>query len=216
MAGQARANLPASSLEKSAETWGWMEEQKRPTFGLTRETWIACDAIKRTWRDAHPKISSFWKVLQASVVEAVEQPGACFEARSVTVRRDGAWLKIILPSGRALSYPAVRVEDGKISYTGTNQFTRQWGRIGTYGGKLTENVTQAVARDVLGCGMRYAEAAGFNIVLSVHDELITEADENSALDDETLAHFMSTNPPWADGLPLSAAGFECTRYKKED
>ena len=218
MAGQARANLPLPSLEKSGESWEWMQEQKRPTFGLAKETWIACDAIKRTWRAAHPKISSFWKDLQQAVIGADEAPNAVQCAGDhVSAVRNGAWLKVILPSGRALSYPAVRVEDGKITYTGVNQYTRAWGRIGTYGGKLAENVTQAVARDVLAATMLGIDSlGGYDIALSVHDELITEAPDSEDYNAEELARLMSINPVWAEGLPLSAAGFETYRYKKED
>lgn len=217
MAEKARPSLGAGLIAEAEELYAWGVKQKRPTFGLSQDTWVTIDAIKRAWRYAHPKISSFWKVLQQAVVDAAENPGACFEARSVTARRDGAWLKVILPSGRALSYPAVRVEDGKISYTGVNQFTRQWGRIGTYGGKLAENVTQAVARDVLAEGMLGIDSlGGYDIALSVHDELITEAPDTEDYNAEELARLMSLNPGWAEGLPLAAAGFETYRYKKED
>lgn len=216
LADRARPALGAGLIEEAEQAYEWFTEQGRSTHGLKRETWVVVDAIKRAWRYAHPKTAAFWKVLQGAVIDAVANPGACFEAQNVTVRRDGAWLKIILPSGRALSYPAVRVEDGSITYTGVNQFTRQWCRIPTYGGKLVENCTQSVARDILAAGMSYAEAAGFRIVLSVHDELITEIDDSSAMDETTLAHFMSTLPSWAEGLPLAAAGFETHRYRKDD
>jgi len=217
MAEQARPTLGAGLIEEARKMLEWMKEQKRPTHGLSDETWVVIDAIKRAWRYAHPKTAAFWKALQQAVVNAVECPGREFPAGDhIRVRKDGAWLKIILPSGRALSYPAVRVEDGKITYTGTNQFTRQWGRIGTYGGKLAENVTQAVARDVLAEGMTAADAGGYEIVLSVHDELITEADDTPEANAECLSFLMTRNPSWAEGLPLAAAGFETYRYRKED
>lgn len=218
MAHRARANLSASVVEDANGAWDWMQEQERPTFGLSRETWTGIDAVKRAWRKAHPAIASFWKQLQHAVADAVEAPNAGhWVGDHLMVERRGAWLKIILPSGRALSYPAVRVEDGKISYTGVNQFTRQWGRIGTYGGKLAENVTQAAARDVLASGMLGVDSlGGYDIALSVHDELITEAPDTDDFSADELARLMSIVPAWAEGLPLAAAGFEAYRYKKED
>jgi hypothetical protein len=219
MAQKALPALGAGLISEASDMYDWGVEQKRPTHGLSRETWVVIDAIKRAWRYAHPMTAAFWKDLQQSVIRASEIPGMVLHTAcgKVQVVRNGAWLKIILPSGRALSYPAVRVEDGVISYVGVNQYTRQWGRISTYGGKLVENVTQAVARDVLAASMKEIETYDFEIVLSVHDELICEApDEGIDGDHQVLADIMSTNPDWAEGLPLAAAGFETYRYKKED
>jgi DNA polymerase len=216
LAQRARPALGAGLLEEAREMLEWMKEQKRPTHGLSDETWIVIDAIKRGWRYGHPKTAALWKAVQQAVIEADEAPGSVrWAGEHVSIVRNGAWLKIILPSGRALSYPSVRVEDGKITYTGVNQFTRQWGRIGTYGGKLVENVTQAVARDVLAAGMLEAEAWGYEISLSVHDELICETIDTPEFGARGLADCMSQNPPWAEGLPLAAAGFETYRYRKD-
>jgi DNA polymerase len=98
---------------------------------------------------------------------------------------------------------------------GVNQYTKQWSRIGTYGGKLVENVTQAAARDVLADGMVAAEAAGYLVVQHTHDELVSETPDTGDYTAEGLAHLMCTNSPWADGLPLAAAGFETYRYRKD-
>ena len=129
--------------------------------------------------------------------------------------RKGNWLRIILPSGRALSYPAPRVEDGKISFMGVNQYSRKWSRISTYGGKLVENMTQAVARDVFkSCYPRVLEA-GYSIRLPIHDELITYAPAGLLYGPNHLAGLMAQTPSWAPGLPLAAAGFEAYRYRKD-
>ena len=98
---------------------------------------------------------------------------------------------------------------------GVDQYTRRFGRIRTYGGKLVENVNQALARDVLAFNMPRVEDAGFEIVLSVHDELITETLDDASFTSDRLCALMSTPPPWAEGLPLSAGGFEAYRYRKE-
>lgn len=103
----------------------------------------------------------------------------------------------------------------QISYMGVNQYTRKWARLSTYGGKLVENWTQAVARDVFFSGMRRAVQAGYAIVLRVHDELVAEVPKNSGLTWEGLAVCMGTNPGWAAGLPLAAAGFDADRYRKD-
>lgn len=102
-----------------------------------------------------------------------------------------------------------------ISYAGTNQYTKQWGRIDSYGGKFFENIVQAVARDVFMHGLRLAEAAGYAVVLRVHDELVCEVPDTDEFTADGLAALMSTNPSWAISLPLAAAGHECFRYCKE-
>ena len=106
-------------------------------------------------------------------------------------------------------------DDGQISYFGVNQYTRQWGPIKTYGGKLVENATQAFARDILGSTMPAVERAGYEIVLSVHDELLTETPDTDEFNVAELSTMMSTAPTWAAGIPLAAAGFETYRYRKD-
>lgn len=103
----------------------------------------------------------------------------------------------------------------QISYMGVNQYTRKWSRLSTYGGKLAENWTQAVARDVFFSGMRRAVNAGYAVVLRVHDELVAEVRKDSGLTWRGLADCMETNPGWSTGLPLAAAGFDADRYRKD-
>lgn len=229
MAETALPTIPADVRQESSEFYDWTVKQKRSTFGLARDTFIACDALKRLWRRAHPGISNTWPALKAAVTEAINNPGVWFDhgtfwrkGEAVTVnlrtpvRRDGAWLKIQLPSGRFLCYPSPRVEeDGTITYMGVNQYSRQWSRLKTYGGKLFENITQAAARDVLAANMQAVEDAGYEIVLSVHDELITEAPDSPSFNAEHMADIMATATDWAEGIPLAAAGFEGYRYRKE-
>ena len=184
-------------------------------YGLSEKTFIACDAIKRLWRKAHPAISSYWKELENTVRAAIESPGVTMLARKLKVRRDGSWLRIGLPSGRALCYFSPRVDGGgQISFIGLNPYTKQWGPTKTYGGKLFENVTQAVARDQLAGGMPLAEAAGYEVTFSVHDELVTETPDTDAFSHEALATIMASDLGWNQGLPLAAAGFTTKRYYK--
>lgn len=108
-----------------------------------------------------------------------------------------------------------QTERDKLSYMGVDQYTRKWKRLRTYGGKLVENATQAASRDVLAHGMLEAEQAGYSVVLSVHDELLCEVPDEARYTADELGQIMATNPEWAEGLPLAAAGFETHRYKKE-
>lgn len=215
MAEQAFSAIPADILDEARSALEWTKREGRPTFGLSAMAWTVCDAFKRAWRYGHPATASFWRDLQDAARLAVQTPGRAFDCRRVSLRRDGAWLRVRLPSGRFLCYPGVRLGEGdKLSYMGVNQYTRQWSRLETYGGKLAENITQAVARDVLADSMPRVEAAGYRIVLSVHDELITEAPDAPEFNAAHLSALMATPPAWAEDLPLAAEGFEAARYRK--
>lgn len=172
-------------------------------------------AIVRAWRRANPRIVDLWYALETQARYAIQHPGETLTLGRLRLRRDGNWLRIALPSKRCLCYPSPHAdEDGKLSYMGMNQYTRKWERILTYGGKLAENVTQATARDVLADAMVRAEREGFPIVLTVHDELVTEPVDDTRFSAGRLEQILSTNPAWADGLPLAAEGFEAYRYGK--
>jgi DNA polymerase len=204
------------ALENALGMWKWATEKKR-TLGLSQQVYVACEVLKRAWRDAHPNTTALWAAAGDSVRAAIANPGQSFAiGPHLKARVDGKWLRIRLPSGRYLCYinPAVD-EDGSITYFGVNQYTRQWGRIKTYGGKLIENATQAFARDILGHNMPAIEREGFEIVLSVHDELLTETPDEPGYSVDRLAGMMATAPAWARGIPLAAAGFETTRYRKD-
>lgn len=195
--------------------WDWAVKQKR-TLGLESDVFIACDILKRLWRAAHPQISSYWGELKDAAVQAICSPGTTVRARKIVMRRDANWLRVQLPSRRQLCYIAPQVnEKGDISYMGVNQYTRKWQRVKTYGGKLFENICQAGARDILFYNMPRVEDAGYQIVLSVHDELLTEAPDTDDYNDLYLSELISTVPDWAEGLPLSAGGFTGYRYRKE-
>lgn len=201
-------------VREAQRFWTWVQEKKR-TLGLDRDVFIACDILKRAWRAAHPNTVDYWKNVKNGVMRAINSPGVVVTVNRIRIVRKGAWLRVVLPSGRSLCYPAPRVEEGKISYAGINQYTRQWGRINSYGGKYVENFTQAIARDVLKHGEMQLEAAGYTMLLPIHDEPVTEAPDTPEYSGEGLAACLSVNPPWAPDLPLSAAGFETYRYYKE-
>jgi len=207
--------LPGWAVEEAEKFHAWTVKEKRSTFNLSSSAFVACDAVKRVWRNAHGAISSYWPELKDAVATAIENPGETFPCRRVKVRRDGSWLRVGLPSGRAICYPSPQLVDGAITYMGTNQYTRKWCRLKTYGGKIFENICQAVARDVMTANMPNIEAAGYQIVLSVHDELICEAPDTDDFNPEHLASLLCANPSWAPDMPLAAAGFETYRYKKD-
>lgn len=215
MAAQAFDSIEPSIMNEAIRAWEWHKKERRTTFGLKKNTWLVCDSFKRSWRYAHPNIFAWWAELKDAAIKALRSPGMPFSCRKVTFIKKGSWLLIKLPSGRFLCYPSAKAEDGKISYMGNNQYTRKWERLYTYGGKFAENITQAVARDVLGVNMPLIESSGYELDLTVHDEVITEADDVPEYNHEHLSSLLATNPEWALDLPLAAAGFESYRYKKD-
>ena len=214
---RAYPSVPSDIWEEATNFRKWMHE-KDPHFkqyGLSDKAFCVCDSLKRMWRAAHPAISTYWPELENACRYAILNPSETIICRMHKIRRDGAWLRIRLPSGRYLCYPSPQVMDGNITYMGINQYSRQWSRLNTYGGKLAENVTQAAARDVLASSMQPIEDAGYKIVLTVHDEIIAEAPDEPRYNTEHMASLMATCPNWAKDLPLAAAGFEGYRYRKD-
>jgi DNA polymerase len=213
LARAVQATASGAALHEAGRMYDWTVKKNRSTFGLPRDTWIACQVLVTAWREAHSNVVGLWTSAEAAMHMALLHPGTPHRVgEHIRVQRDGAWTRVRLPSGRCLCYLN---NDGQLTYAGVNQYTRQWGRIKTYGGKLVENWTQAAARDVLGHNMPEVERQGYEIVLSVHDELLTETPDSDAFNCDTLAAIMATNPPWASGLPLAAAGFETYRYRKD-
>ncbi len=184
--------------------------------GLTERTFVVCDSLKRMWRRAHPAISSYWKELEDTARIAIHNPGTTYTCRRLKFRRDGAWLRLGLPSGRAMCFPNPQVDEhNKISYMGVGQYSRRWERIYTYGGKLLEGPTQGASRDQLAYPMPAIEEAGFEIVVHLHDEIVAEAPiDRTDLSSDLLSQLMCQKFSWNEGLPLAAEGFERDRYRK--
>lgn len=216
MADLAIKNVDLRILDEAKNAYEWAQKNKR-TYGLSEKSYVVCDAFKRSWRKAHPNIVELWKKLDSGVRYVITGDVKTLRINeNLVIDRAGAWLRIRLPSGRYLCYPGARIdENGKISYMGQNTYSRKWERVNTYGGKIAENITQAVARDVMAWSMPCIDESGFNIVLTVHDEIITEAPDTPEYSHDYLSKILSTPPLWADGLPLAAAGFEAYRYKKD-
>lgn len=172
------------------------------------------DDIKVKWRKANRNISRFWYDLEAAAKNAVLHRGHAFEAGPITFKCHGDFLFAKLPSGRRLAYYKPVIGNNGLEFWGTDsRLGGRWAKLTTYGGKLCENVTQAVSRDLLADAMLRVEAAGYPVVMSVHDEVVSEAPIGfGSLED--FERLMCEMPDWATGLPMAVEGFECERYRK--
>lgn len=186
-------------------------------MGLTEDE--LPDIVGR-WRGANRRIVDLWYKIERSVVECIEYGVISTLPCGVTFLRDANVLEIRLPSGRSLYYQKpclIPDERGykKIHFMGQNQTNKKWSLIPTYGGKLTENIVQAVARDCLANAMTNLFAAGYKINFHIHDEVILEVPKNSDKGLDDAVRIMCQPPAWALDLPLNADGFEGEYYKKE-
>ena len=215
MANTAWDTLPEDILEEATDFVRWLQD-KGTRWPMSDRAAIVCESFKRMWRAAHPMTVQLWREMEDGFRNATLHPGTTFRYRGFAFRRDGAWLRIKLPSGRCLCYPQPQVAaDNSLSFNGTNQFTRKWERIKTYGGRLTENATQSIARDFMFDALPGIEAAGYATVMRVHDEVITEAPDTDEYTAEHLSSLLAATPPWGAGMPLAAAGFEAKTYRKD-
>lgn len=179
--------------------------------------------IMQRWRKANPNIVRFWSTIEAAAVQAIKTGEATTIHRGIVVAYRWGMLLITLPSGRTICYPRadIGLERGDgwrgdhevIEYEGMNQITKKWERIRTYGGKLTENVVQAIARDILGCIILRAHASGLNIVFHIHDEIVVEAEPGQTLQD--VENIFSEPIAWCKDLPLKGAGYTTPYYLKD-
>jgi DNA polymerase bacteriophage-type len=181
----------------------------------------------RAWRLASPAVTQLWWNLQDAAIAAIQYPGQCYSYRSIAYGMRGDILFCRLPSGRTLTYHTPRLgskmmpwgkETTCIRYMGWNSNYLNgpvgWMQLETYGPKLTENVVQAVARDLLAHGMQQLAGAGYPIVLHVHDEIVAEVPHGWGSVEE-FERLMSTMPAWAAGWPVKAAdGWRGQRYRK--
>lgn len=214
LAAKAGPTIPAHIREKAVWMREFMAKKGNGLSGLSENTWLVLESLKQLWREAHPQIVKLWADVEKAAKSAIL--GKPVTTHGLRFDRKGAWLRIRLPSGRFLCYPAPRVEGTQITYMGTNPYSRKWCRLKTYGGKLVENIVQAIARDVMAENMPAIEAASYQIVLTVHDEVITEAPDLPSYNASNLSSLLACVPSWAHGLPLRSAGFEAYRYRKDD
>lgn len=173
--------------------------------------------IISSWRDANPEIVKFWYAVEKAAIETVKDHNDRSVGR-IGFQFSANTLWIVLPSGRRLAYIKPRLQPnrfGRMALTfeglGANN---KWVRSETYSGKLTENITQATARDLLAEAMRRIELAGLGIVGHVHDEVILEVPKGQYTVDDVCS-IMNQNPKWAEDLPLSSAGYTGAWYYKD-
>lgn len=210
-------------LQRAHDNWADWGGRKDPE--TDRTLWIAREVCKLSWRTRHPATVALWYAIQDAIRYAMDRPGTIHKAGPrllvgrVTHQSDD-WLLVKLPSGKYLTYLHPRYDsEGGLLYDGyvqTGTGGRVWGTNYTYGGKILENACQALGGDIIKATMPAIEAAGYAVVLTVHDEDVTEAPDTPEYNAEHLSELLATVPAWADGLPLAAAGFESYRYKKED
>ena len=171
------------------------------------------------WREASPHIVALWKSLEESAIRCIKR-GRPTISTVGAIRfdlEDGVlWMR--LPSGRRIAYWGAEIgkdrwERPSLTYMNMNQVTKKWERTETFGGKLAENLTQAVARDCLREALFNLNSKGYDVRATVHDEVIITAPYDKTL--EEAIELMCKGAPWMEGLPLNADGFYCTSYRKD-
>jgi DNA polymerase bacteriophage-type len=183
--------------------------------------------IKRyqhSWRKQHPYTVAFWHGVDDKAIAAVRTPGKIIEYKRLRFVYEGNFLRITLPSGRALSYPFPRIERGKYGYPRVMFKDASGGKWadcghghGAYGGLWTENIVSAIARDLLASAMQRLEVAGYPIVLTVHDEIVCEVPDGFG-NLEEFRSIITAKPDWVTGvrLPIAAKVRESARFSKSD
>lgn len=234
--------VPMDKIKKGNPEYGYRQKGKVATLALGYQggtgSLVSMGALRMgleenelpdivsRWRKSNPNIVNFWYTLDVASREVVErsrrielQNGRLVLARECDTGNGLDFMTIRLPSGRKLYYPAPhmgvnRFGNPSVCYWGLNQTTKKWQEIETYGGKLAENITQAVARDCLAETIERLEDAGHKVVFHIHDEVVIDAPADRAnLEDVVKA--MSIPPSWATDLPLNADGWINPFFKKD-
>ena len=179
--------------------------------------------IVKLWRRSNPYIVKLWKAVEEAAINAIRTSTTQYIHRGILVKHQWGMLLITLPSGRVICYPRATVgteyDDGYrgdhdiIEYEGTNQTTKKWEKVRAYGGKLTENIVQSIARDILGVIILRAYERGYDIVFHIHDEIVVEAHEGQTL--QAIEAMFSEPIHWCPGLPLKGAGYTTPYYLKD-
>ena len=193
---------------------GALKQMGGEKMGLAEEE---MGQLVRKWRSVNPKIVKLWSDLEQAAKMAITRntPITC-SPRNLVFDYDGEFLSLLLPSGRKLFYYKPIIENNRIKYKGVNQETKQFCYVDTYGGKLTENAVQAIARDLLGNSMLNLDSKGYTPVAHIHDEVIVEVEKDKAQTCyNEITQIMSIAPEWAKELPLRADGYLTPYYLKD-
>lgn len=222
--------------ERAEETYANLK--RKPA----REVYVPAEIVKLAWRDTHPATVQLWRKCEDAVLAAVATPGSIHAVNGVRWRVNGSFLWCQLPGGRLICYPYPRIVPKEmpwgevkdaVTYKGVDSRTRKWGDQYLYGGKIVENVVQAIARDVMAEAMVRVENAGYEVVMTVHDEVVAERQDIAEVygghgnvlevpcgSIEEFKTLMATLPVWAkanragDALPVSVEGWSGARYRK--
>lgn len=185
-------------------------------LGMTDEE--MAETVDR-WREASPHITALWRSLEQAAIRCIKRKRSTLSTvGGIRFDYEDPILWMVLPSGRRIAYWGAdfgqnRWGNPSLSYWGTDQKTKKWSRLETWGGKLTENLVQATARDCLKESMLRLNAAGYDIRAHVHDEVIITAPMGVKV--EGVAAVMGQPIEWAPGLLLRADGYECSSYRKD-
>jgi DNA polymerase len=224
-----RLNATEMEIKKAEKSYNRYVRSVADPMGL--EAGLASDVIKQRWRKANSATVALWAALNEAAINAVENPGKAFKAgEHLTYKMAGNWLFCRLPSGRCLAYPSPRIryeevefetDEGEIKvfkakgvrYMGVNSITRKWSEMRLGSHTLAENCTQSVARDLMVEAALRLDAAGYDVALTVHDEVIAYADEGTG-SVEDFCGIMAEVPAWATDCPIAAEGWVGKRYRK--
>lgn len=201
----------AHHLNECADKWTWAKANGY-SAGLSQRKYAAFEYVKQKWRAARPRTVAFWEELAGGFRMATLYPDTTFFAGPIKFYRQKQWLRMRLPSGRNLNFLQPAVDGTQLSFMGSDRYTRKWTRLSTHGGKLSGLATQAFASDILRDSLEPIEDDGFDVVLTVHDEVVAEGDTSRSVDE--MARHMITPKPYAKGLPLAVDGFAATSYRK--
>lgn len=194
------------------------------SWGVKTTPQEALQAVK-TYRQKFNRVVNLWYRTDEAAIFAVKNPGRQIRHGKVIFLYDGNFLYCKLPSGRLLYYYKPEVIKSKtpwetvrdqLTYMGVNSKTHKWERLQTYGGKLVENITQAVARDLMASAINMLENHNYKVIFTAHDEIVCEIFEGNICG-STLNQYlgiMCQTPKWADGIPVEAKGWIGTEYRK--
>ncbi|MCK1668662.1 DNA polymerase [Bradyrhizobium sp. 153] len=201
-----------------------LRDEREDPEGVLHELAL-CKYTVDTYRTRYSEVPEMWKAQEAAAVEAIQHPGRRVQCGVVVWYIEGRFLKCRLPSGRTLNYCDPEIKPTKTSwgetrpqirFMGRDQKTNKWVRQATYGGKLTENITQAIARDIMAhAKISLTEKHGhiYDLLISIHDQILSECDEGAG-DVKSFEAVMADLPPEYDGCPITAEGELYKRFRK--
>lgn len=169
--------------------------------------------IANAWRRANEQAENLWRTYEEAFKQALRDRNPV-KAGHCTFATIGDYLVVKAPSGGYLHYMHPEVTYRGLRFMGQDSLTKQWCRLDTYGGKLAQNICERVARDTLARGMMRVEKRGYEVVLTVHDEIVSLVPEDSDLDEHRMVKIVADPPAWLKGCPLAADGYTAKRYRK--